>query len=182
MDPQPSAAVTEAFVRWYEEGADLPRPTSGQLGPGLKTAISDLEVENVAEEGMLWSIRYPLSDGVTYEHIEHDAAGNEILRETRDSLIVATTRPETLLGDTAVMVHPEDRRYTALIGKTRDIAADRTPGRSDQRHLRRSRIRQCWQGRHVSPSARLQRTLKLVCDTNYQRSKCLDDAARILLR
>ncbi len=118
MDPQPSAAVTEAFVRWYEEGLIYRGQRLVNWDPVLKTAISDLEVENVAEEGMLWSIRYPLSDGVTYEHIEHDAAGNEILRETRDSLIVATTRPETLLGDTAVMVHPEDRRYTALIGKT----------------------------------------------------------------
>lgn len=118
MDPQPSAAVTEAFVRWYEAGLIYRGQRLVNWDPVLKTAISDLEVENVAEEGMLWSIRYPLSDGVTYEHVEHDAAGNEILRETRDSLIVATTRPETLLGDTAVMVHPEDRRYTALIGKT----------------------------------------------------------------
>ncbi|MCO5546353.1 valine--tRNA ligase [Xylella fastidiosa] len=118
MDAQPSAAVTEAFVCWYEEGLIYRGQRLVNWDPVLKTAISDLEVENVQEEGMLWSIRYPLSDGVTYEHIEHDAAGNEILRETRDSLIVATTRPETLLGDTAVMVHPEDRRYTALIGKT----------------------------------------------------------------
>ncbi|WP_022974349.1 valine--tRNA ligase, partial [Xanthomonas maliensis] len=69
---------------------------------------------NVEEDGFLWSIRYPLADGVSYAHVEHDADGNETLRETRDYLVVATTRPETLLGDTAVMVHPEDARYLSL--------------------------------------------------------------------
>jgi valyl-tRNA synthetase len=84
----------------------------------LKTAISDLEVVSEEENGFLWSIAYPLANGETYEHVEHDADGNETLRETRGYLIVATTRPETMLGDTAVMVHPEDPRYTHLIGKT----------------------------------------------------------------
>ena len=65
----------------------------------LKTAISDLEVVNEEEDGSLWSISYPLSDG-------------------SGSLVVATTRPETMLGDTAVMVHPDDERYAHLIGKT----------------------------------------------------------------
>src|SRR5690606_22865598 len=68
------------------------------------------------EDGHLWSIRYPLADGRRYEHVERDADGNEVLRETRDYLVVATTRPETMLGDTAVMVHPEDARYAALAG------------------------------------------------------------------
>ncbi|MCC5067980.1 valine--tRNA ligase [Xanthomonas campestris] len=114
MDPQPSAAVTEAFVRWYEQGLIYRGQRLVNWDPVLKTAISDLEVENVEEDGFLWSIRYPLADGVTYEHIEHDADGVETLRETRDYLVVATTRPETMLGDTAVMVHPDDARYATL--------------------------------------------------------------------
>ncbi|WP_115572468.1 valine--tRNA ligase [Xanthomonas campestris] len=114
MDPQPSAAVTEAFVRWYEQGLIYRGQRLVNWDPVLKTAISDLEVENVEEDGFLWSIRYPLADGVTYEHVEHDADGVETLRETRDYLVVATTRPETMLGDTAVMVHPDDARYVTL--------------------------------------------------------------------
>ncbi|WP_045737554.1 valine--tRNA ligase [Xanthomonas sp. MUS 060] len=118
MDPQPSAAVIEAFVRWHEQGLIYRGQRLVNWDPVLKTAISDLEVESVEEEGFLWSIAYALEDGASYEHIERDADGNEILRETRDYLVVATTRPETLLGDTAVMVHPEDARYAHLIGKT----------------------------------------------------------------
>lgn len=114
MDPQPSAAVNEAFVRWYEQGLIYRGQRLVNWDPVLKTAISDLEVENVEEDGFLWSIRYPLADGVSYEHVEHDADGNQTLRETRDYLVVATTRPETMLGDTAVMVHPEDARYLTL--------------------------------------------------------------------
>ncbi|MBB6365123.1 valyl-tRNA synthetase [Xanthomonas sacchari] len=118
MDPQPSAAVVEAFVRWHEQGLIYRGQRLVNWDPVLKTAISDLEVENVEEDGFLWSIAYTLDDGASYEHIEHDADGNETLREIRDYLVVATTRPETLLGDTAVMVHPEDARYAHLIGKT----------------------------------------------------------------
>lgn len=114
MDPQPSAAVNEAFVRWYEQGLIYRGQRLVNWDPVLKTAISDLEVENVEEDGFLWSIRYPLADDVSYEHVEHDADGNETLRETRDYLVVATTRPETMLGDTAVMLHPEDARYLTL--------------------------------------------------------------------
>ncbi|QDS17315.1 valine--tRNA ligase [Xanthomonas arboricola] len=114
MDPQPSAAVNEAFVRWYEQGLIYRGQRLVNWDPVLKTAISDLEVENVEEDGFLWSIRYPLADGVTYEHVEHDTDGVETLRETRDYLVVATTRPETMLGDTAVMVHPDDPRYATL--------------------------------------------------------------------
>ncbi|MCC4598970.1 valine--tRNA ligase [Xanthomonas melonis] len=114
MDPQPSAAVNEAFVRWYEQGLIYRGQRLVNWDPVLKTAISDLEVENVEEDGFLWSIRYPLADGVSYEHVEYDADGNETLREMRDYLVVATTRPETMLGDTAVMVHPEDPRYRSL--------------------------------------------------------------------
>ncbi|RRN79816.1 valine--tRNA ligase [Pseudoxanthomonas sp. SGD-10] len=117
MDPQPSAAVVEAFVRWHEEGLIYRGQRLVNWDPVLKTAISDLEVENVEEDGFLWSIRYPLADGASYEYVELDADGNEVLRETRDYVVVATTRPETMLGDTAVMIHPEDPRYPGLVGK-----------------------------------------------------------------
>lgn len=101
-------------MRWYEQGLIYRGQRLVNWDPVLKTAISDLEVENVEEDGFLWSIRYPLADDVSYEHVEHDADGNETLRETRDYLVVATTRPETMLGDTAVMLHPEDARYLTL--------------------------------------------------------------------
>ncbi|MCP1585158.1 valine--tRNA ligase [Pseudoxanthomonas mexicana] len=98
MDEQASKAVIEAFVRWHEQGLIYRGQRLVNWDPVLKTAISDLEVENVEEDGFLWSIEYPLADG-------------------SGSLVVATTRPETMLGDTAVMVHPEDERYAHLIGK-----------------------------------------------------------------
>ncbi|WP_454259868.1 valine--tRNA ligase [Pseudoxanthomonas mexicana] len=117
MDEQASRAVIEAFVRWHEQGLIYRGQRLVNWDPVLKTAISDLEVENVEEDGFLWSIAYKLEDGASYEHVERDADGNETLRETRDYLVVATTRPETLLGDAAVMVHPEDERYAHLVGK-----------------------------------------------------------------
>jgi valyl-tRNA synthetase len=99
MDPMPSAAVVEAFVRLYDEGLIYRGQKLVNWDPVLKTAISDLEVVSEEEQGSLWSIRYPLSDGNGF-------------------LTVATTRPETMLGDVAVAVHPEDERYAHLIGKT----------------------------------------------------------------
>ena len=117
MDPMASDAVIEAFVKLHAEGLIYRGQKLVNWDPVLKTAISDLEVVSEEENGFLWSIAYPLADGETYEHVEHDADGNETLRETRDRLIVATTRPETMLGDVAVMVHPEDPRYAHLIGK-----------------------------------------------------------------
>ncbi|MGE8227098.1 MAG: valine--tRNA ligase, partial [Stenotrophomonas sp.] len=117
MDPGPSEAVIESFLRWHEQGLIYRGQRLVNWDPVLKTAISDLEVESVEEDGFMWSIAYALEDGASYEHVEVDADGNETLRETRTSLVVATTRPETLLGDTAVMVHPEDSRYAHLIGK-----------------------------------------------------------------
>ncbi len=118
MDPQPSEAVVEAFLRWHEQGLIYRGQRLVNWDPVLKTAISDLEVESVEEDGFLWSIAYALEDGASYEHVERDADGVETLRETRPYLVVATTRPETLLGDTAVMVHPEDERYAHLIGRS----------------------------------------------------------------
>jgi valyl-tRNA synthetase len=117
MDEGASDAVIEAFVRLYEEKLIYRGQRLVNWDPVLKTAISDLEVVSEEENGFLWSIAYPLTGGASYEHVEHDADGSEILRETRHHLIVATTRPETMLGDTAVMVHPDDERYAHLIGK-----------------------------------------------------------------
>lgn len=117
MDDMPSQAVIEAFVRLHEKGLIYRGKRLVNWDPVLKTAVSDLEVVSEEENGFLWSIRYPLADGVTYEHVEVDADGVETLRETRDYLVVATTRPETMLGDTAAMVHPDDPRYALLIGK-----------------------------------------------------------------
>ncbi|MBS0460628.1 valine--tRNA ligase, partial [Thermomonas sp.] len=121
MDPMPSKAIIEAFVRLHEEGLIYRGQRLVNWDPVLKTAISDLEVVSEEEHGALWSLRYPLADGASYEHVEVDADGVETLRETRNYLVVATTRPETMLGDTAAMVHPDDPRYLALHGKCVDL-------------------------------------------------------------
>ena len=98
MDEKLSAIVTETFVRLYDEGLIYRGKRLVSWDPVLKSAVSDLEVVSEEEDGFLWLIRYPLEDG-------------------SGDLVVATTRPETMLGDTAVMVHPEDERYAALVGK-----------------------------------------------------------------
>ena len=98
MDAGLSKTVTESFVRLYNEGLIYRGKRLVNWDPKLNTAVSDLEVLSEEEDGFLWHIRYPLADG-------------------SGSLTVATTRPETMLGDTAVMVHPEDPRYQHLIGK-----------------------------------------------------------------
>jgi valyl-tRNA synthetase len=98
MDESLSTAVTETFVRLSEEGLIYRGQRLVNWDPVLKTAISDLEVVSEEEDGSMWSIRYPLADG-------------------EGELIVATTRPETMLGDVAVAVHPLDERYAPLIGK-----------------------------------------------------------------
>ncbi len=98
MDDTRSAVVNETFVRLYEEGLIYRSQRMVSWDPVLKSAVSDLEVESEEEDGSLWLIRYPLEDGT-------------------GSLVVATTRPETMLGDTAVMVHPDDERYAAFVGK-----------------------------------------------------------------
>ncbi|WP_323003339.1 valine--tRNA ligase [Denitromonas sp.] len=103
MDEGLSATVTETFVRLFNEGLIYRGKRLVNWDPKLGTAVSDLEVVQEEEDGKLWHIRYPFTDGPIGE-----LAG----------LTVATTRPETMLGDVAVMVHPEDERYTHLIGKT----------------------------------------------------------------
>lgn len=104
MDEGLSEAVKEAFVRLYEDGLIYRGKRLVNWDPKLHTAISDVEVENHDEKGHLWHLRYPLADGAT-------------TAEGKNYLVVATTRPETMLGDTAVAVHPEDERYRALVGK-----------------------------------------------------------------
>ena len=98
MDIGLNKVVTETFVRLYNEGLIYRGKRLVNWDPELHTAVSDLEVVQEEEDGFMWHIRYPLADG-------------------SGSLVVATTRPETMLGDTAVMVHPEDERYRAMIGK-----------------------------------------------------------------
>lgn len=98
MDDKLSSVVTETFVRLYEQGLIYRGKRLVNWDPKLQSAVSDLEVESEEKDGSLWHIAYPLADG-------------------SGSLTVATTRPETMLGDVALMVHPEDARYTHLIGK-----------------------------------------------------------------
>ena len=99
MDDMRAETVTEVFVRLYEQDLIYRGKRLVNWDPVLGTAVSDLEVESVEEQGSMWHIRYPLADNPA------------------EAVIVATTRPETLLGDVAVAVNPEDERYTHLIGK-----------------------------------------------------------------
>ncbi len=98
MDEGLSAAVRRVFVQWYRDGLLYRGKRLVHWDPVLMTAVSDLEVNNEERDGHLWSIRYPTADG-------------------SEGVVVATTRPETMLGDVAVAVHPEDERYAALVGK-----------------------------------------------------------------
>jgi valyl-tRNA synthetase len=117
-DDQMVRAVTKVFVDLYNKGLIYRDKRLVNWHPGLETAISDLEVENIEVNGHMWHLRYPLADGVTYQFpIEFDADGKATAFETRDYIVVATTRPETMLGDTGVAVHPDDPRYQSLIGK-----------------------------------------------------------------
>jgi valyl-tRNA synthetase len=116
MDPMPSKAVIETFVKLHEQGLITRGKKLVNWDPVLKTAISDLEVENREVPGHMWHFKYPLAGGATYEYIERDKDGNVTLRETRDYIAIATTRPETMLGDGAVAVHPNDARYAPIVG------------------------------------------------------------------
>ncbi|WP_133405768.1 valine--tRNA ligase [Parashewanella tropica] len=104
MDEGLSKAVQEVFVRLYEDDLIYRGKRLVNWDPKLHTAISDLEVENKEKQGSMWHLRYPLAD-------------NELTADGKDYLEVATTRPETMLGDSAVAVHPDDERYQNLIGK-----------------------------------------------------------------
>ena len=111
-------AVIKVFVDMYNKGLIYRGKRLVNWDPHFETAISDLEVEQVEMNGNLWRLRYRLDEGATYEHpIEFDEEGRATEWETRDYLVVATTRPETMLGDTGVAVHPDDVRYGHLVGK-----------------------------------------------------------------
>ncbi|MBX5092664.1 valine--tRNA ligase [Rhizobium lentis] len=118
MDEGLSEAVLEVFVTLYKEGLIYKDKRLVNWDPKLLTAISDLEVEQHEIKGNLWHLRYPLEPGVTYQYpIAFDEEGKPTEWETRDYLVVATTRPETMLGDTGVAVNAEDERYKSIIGK-----------------------------------------------------------------
>ncbi|WP_301181071.1 valine--tRNA ligase, partial [Thalassolituus sp. UBA3500] len=105
MDDGFYKAVQEVFIRLYKDGLIYRGKRLVNWDPKLHTAISDLEVENKEEKGFFWHLRYPLADGAKTQ-------------DGKDYLVVATTRPETLLGDTAVAIHPDDERYQHLIGQS----------------------------------------------------------------
>ena len=121
MDDGLSEAVRDTFVALYDKGLIYRGQRLVNWDPVLNTAVSDLEVENAEVAGHMWHFKYPLEDGETYEYIETDDDGNETFRETRDYISIATTRPETMLGDGAIAVHPDDARYAPIVGKRCEI-------------------------------------------------------------
>ncbi|HCK83980.1 MAG TPA: valine--tRNA ligase, partial [Hyphomonadaceae bacterium] len=123
MDEGLSRAVLKVFVALYKEGLIYKDKRLVNWDPHFETAISDLEVENREVPGHMWHFKYPLAGGETYEYVEKDENGEITLRETRDYISIATTRPETMLGDGAVAVHPSDERYAPIVGKLCEIPA-----------------------------------------------------------
>ncbi|WP_447909967.1 valine--tRNA ligase [Brevundimonas bullata] len=123
LDEGLNAAVRKVFVKLHQDGLIYRDKRLVNWDPHFQTAISDLEVEQREQDGHYWHFAYPLApdeDGkpVTYEHpTTFDEDGKATEFETRDFIVVATTRPETMLGDTGVAVHPEDERYAGLVGK-----------------------------------------------------------------
>jgi valyl-tRNA synthetase len=121
MDEGFSKAVIKVFVELYNQGLLYRDKRLVNWDPHFKSAISDLEVETREVNGHMWHFKYPLAGGETYTYVERDADGNVTLTEERDYIAIATTRPETMLGDGAVAVHPGDERYKAIIGKLCEI-------------------------------------------------------------
>ena len=114
-------AVIRVFVEMYEKGYIYRGKRLVNWDPHFETAISDLEVENLETDGAMWHFKYPLAGGATYRYVEKDADGNVVLDEVRDYISIATTRPETMLGDGAVAVHPSDERYAPIVGMLCEI-------------------------------------------------------------
>ena len=130
LDEGLNAAVRKVFVQLHRDGLIYRDKRLVNWDPHFQTAISDLEVEQREMDGHYWHFAYPLADGVTYEHpVTFDEDGKATEWETRDYIVVATTRPETMLGDTGVAVHPDDARYAGLVGKfvTLPIVGRRIP-------------------------------------------------------
>ncbi|WP_454598651.1 valine--tRNA ligase [Qipengyuania sp. SM2507] len=121
MDEHFSKAVLKTFVDLHRDGLIYRDKRLVNWDPKLKTAISDLEVENRETNGQMWHFKYPLADNATYTYVERDEDGAIVLEEERDYISIATTRPETMLGDGAVAVHPGDARYASLVGKLCEI-------------------------------------------------------------
>ncbi|WP_421925576.1 valine--tRNA ligase [Neoaquamicrobium sediminum] len=121
MDDGLSEAVIEVFVSLYREGLIYRGKRLVNWDPTFETAISDLEVENKEAAGHMWHFKYPLAGGETYTYVEKDAEGNVLFQEERNYISIATTRPETMLGDGAVAVHPSDERYAPIVGKLCEI-------------------------------------------------------------
>lgn len=116
-DDQMVRAVRKVFVELYEQGLIYRDKRMVNWDPHFQTAISDLEVDNREVEGHFWHFKYMLADGESYEYVEKGEEGHVTLREMRDYISIATTRPETMLGDGAVAVHPDDERYAPIVGK-----------------------------------------------------------------
>ena len=114
-------AVIKVFVDMYHKGLIYRGKRLVNWDPHFETAISDLEVENLETDGHMWHFKYPLAGGETYTYVERDEDGNVLFTEERDYISIATTRPETMLGDGAVAVHPEDERYAPIVGKLCEI-------------------------------------------------------------
>ncbi len=114
-------AVIKVFVEMYNKGLIYRGKRLVNWDPHFETAISDLEVENIEVAGHMWHFKYPLAGGATYTYVEKDEDGNVTLEEERDYISIATTRPETMLGDGAVAVHPSDERYAPIVGKLCEI-------------------------------------------------------------
>ena len=114
-------AVLKVFVDMYKKGLIYRGKRLVNWDPHFETAISDLEVENIEVDGHMWHFKYPLAGGATYTYIEKDEDGNVTLEEERDYISIATTRPETMLGDGAVAVHKDDERYAPIVGKLCEI-------------------------------------------------------------
>jgi valyl-tRNA synthetase len=121
MDAGFSKAVLKVFVDLYNEGLLYRDKRLVNWDPEFRTAISDLEVETREVNGHMWHFKYPLAGGETYTYVERDADGNVTFEEERDYISIATTRPETMLGDGAVAVHPDDERYRPIVGKLCEI-------------------------------------------------------------
>jgi valyl-tRNA synthetase len=118
MDDGLSAAVRKVFVQLHKEGLIYRDKRLVNWDPQFETAVSDLEVLNEERQGHFWHFRYPLENGETYEFpTAFDDEGKPTAYETRNYIAIATTRPETMLGDGAVAVHPDDARYSAIVGK-----------------------------------------------------------------
>jgi len=121
MDEGFHDAVLKVFVDLYNKGMIYKGKRLVNWDPHFETAISDLEVENIEKDGHMWHFKYPLAGGETYEYVEKDEDGNVTLTEVRDYISIATTRPETMLGDGAVAVFTTDERYAPLVGKLCEI-------------------------------------------------------------